>query len=129
MESNPVEPESPPSFIDERPTRPWHHVPGDWRRPSSPERFDLYWDDVNRFGMAHPRAQDAWQTLIYYETDGDPYYTHSPPESTTPDGNEDITALLLLSPFFLSAQCFSATVDLSSPPGTRADVHPPPQFA
>jgi SAM-dependent methyltransferase len=57
--------------------RPWRHIPGDHHRPASPESFDLYWDNVNRFGMVHPRAKDPWETLIYYETEDEPYYTHT----------------------------------------------------
>jgi SAM-dependent methyltransferase len=75
---------APPSLIDGSPTRPWHHIPGDYRRPASPERYDLYWDDANRFGMLHPRAKDPWETLAYYETADEPYYTHL----TSPLGGE-----------------------------------------
>jgi 2-polyprenyl-3-methyl-5-hydroxy-6-metoxy-1,4-benzoquinol methylase len=71
----------PASPIDGSRTRPWYHVPGDHRRTASPERFDLYWDEANQFGMVHPRAKDPWETLIYYETEGEPYYTHSDPRS------------------------------------------------
>jgi SAM-dependent methyltransferase len=67
----------PPSFIGGAPTRPWCRIPGDHRRPSRPEGYDLYWDPLNRLGMVHPRAADPWETLAYYETEGDQYYTHS----------------------------------------------------
>ena len=35
----------------------------------------------NGFGMVHPRAEAPWETLIYYDTEGEPYYTHSGPRS------------------------------------------------
>jgi 2-polyprenyl-3-methyl-5-hydroxy-6-metoxy-1,4-benzoquinol methylase len=68
--------EAPASFIGGSPTRPWYDVPGDHRRPTSPERFNLYWDEANQFGMVHPRAKDPLETLVYYETQDEPYYTH-----------------------------------------------------
>jgi SAM-dependent methyltransferase len=71
------------SLIDGDPLRPWHHIPGDWRRPSSPERFELHWDERNRFGMVAPRPKDPWETLGYYETESEPYYTHRDPQSKT----------------------------------------------
>src|SRR5437660_912773 len=67
---------TPRSFIDGNPTRPWCHIPGDHQRPASPASYDLYWDHVDRFGMVDPRAADPWETLAYYETEGEPYYTH-----------------------------------------------------
>src|SRR5579864_3085610 len=73
--------EPPPSLIDGSPTRSWYHIPGDHQRPTSTERFDLYWDSANGFGMVHPRAEGPWETLIYYDTEGEPYYTHSGPRS------------------------------------------------
>jgi SAM-dependent methyltransferase len=71
--------ETPRSLIDGGPTRPWCHLPGDYQRPDSPETFDLYWDEVNGFGMVHPRAKDAWETLPYYEMGHRNYYTHVDP--------------------------------------------------
>ena len=67
----------PRSLIDGGPTHHWQHIPGDHRRPASPEKFDLYWDTANQFGMVHPRAEDPSQTLIYYDTADEVYYTHS----------------------------------------------------
>ncbi|HZW30208.1 MAG TPA: hypothetical protein VFF52_05830, partial [Isosphaeraceae bacterium] len=71
---------TPRSLIDGGPTRLWHHIPGDHQRPSRRETFDLYWDDVNGFGMVHPRAKDPWETLAYYQTEGARYYTHADPQ-------------------------------------------------
>jgi SAM-dependent methyltransferase len=68
---------TPRSFLDGTPTRPWCRIPGDHLRPTKPEEYDLYWDPLNHFGMIHPRAADPWETLAYYETEGDPYCTHS----------------------------------------------------
>ena len=67
----------PRSLIDGSITRPWRHVPGDHRRPNVQESYDIFWDDAHQFGMVHPRATDARETLSYYETTDDaPYYTH-----------------------------------------------------
>jgi SAM-dependent methyltransferase len=71
--------QAPQSLIDGGPMRLWYHLPGDYLRPSSPETFDLYWDQVNGFGMVHPRAKDPWETLPYYRLEGRTYYTHVDP--------------------------------------------------
>jgi SAM-dependent methyltransferase len=67
---------TPRSFLDGNPTEPWCQIPGDHLRPASSERYNLYWDPLNQLGMVHPRAADPWETLAYYESEGDPYYTH-----------------------------------------------------
>ncbi len=85
-----IEPGSmPTSLIDGGKTRAWRHIPGDHRRREARESYDVFWDDANQFGMVHPRATDARETLIYYETTDDaPYYTHNhprgSPEPSTP---------------------------------------------
>ena len=69
---------SPRSLIDGSATRRWRHIPGDHRRREADESYDIFWDDAHQFGMVYPRATDARETLIYYETTDDaPYYTHA----------------------------------------------------
>jgi SAM-dependent methyltransferase len=68
---------SPTSLIGGSATRLWRHIPGDHRRRSARECYDVFWDDDHQFGMVYPRATDARETLAYYETtDSAPYYTH-----------------------------------------------------
>lgn len=54
--------------------RPWLQVPGDWRRPQLPVRYQLYWSDAAQYGELHPRPS-AEELAAAYAID---YYTHTP---------------------------------------------------
>jgi SAM-dependent methyltransferase len=52
------------------------HIPGDWRRPSAGEEFDLYWRDADGFGQLLPRPTLSqinafYEIPSYYDKEGD----------------------------------------------------------
>ena len=47
-------------------------VPMDWRRPTSKQSYQLYWDDEWDYGMLYPRPSQN-EVAEYYDID---YYTH-----------------------------------------------------
>lgn len=53
--------------------RPWLHVARDWRRPATPESWQLWWSDAGDYGQVHPRPDPATISSFYDLTD---YYTH-----------------------------------------------------
>lgn len=53
--------------------KPWLFVPGDWRRPSNQESFQLYWCQESQLGCLHPLPAPSKVSSFY---DIDEYYTH-----------------------------------------------------
>ena len=52
---------------------PWLTVPIDWRRPTVPQSYQLFWEAKSQYGMLYPRPTVA-QTAEFYQLDE--YYTH-----------------------------------------------------
>ena len=48
-------------------------IPVDWRRPSSAESYQLFWDDESEYGMLYPRPS-VESVASFYKVDD--YYTH-----------------------------------------------------
>ncbi len=61
--------------------RPWLRVPGDRRRPSSDEEYQLYWSEEAAFGMIYPKPS-AETLRRAYLTEDETYYTHGSTGST-----------------------------------------------
>lgn len=50
-----------------------HDVPGDWRRPSAKEKFQVLWDDQRKYGQLWPRPSTE-DVFSFYQVES--YYTH-----------------------------------------------------
>ncbi|GAB4267767.1 MAG: hypothetical protein Kow0013_18040 [Pararhodobacter sp.] len=63
----------PTSPLSGAPMRPALSVPMDWRRPSDPRSWKIWWDQAASFGQVFPRPSVSDVASFY---DMDAYYTH-----------------------------------------------------
>lgn len=68
-----TEPDAPVCLLTGTPMRPWLRVPLDWRRPSAPGGWQLWWSDSGDCGRVHP-LPSARAVAAFYDLDH--YYTH-----------------------------------------------------